>query len=525
VERGSYSSLTTKALALFLQDTISFDRFNLNIGLRYDRQIPYVDAQDVLAVINDHPAWTNNFSSAATNAIDGIIPAVGMTEIQGYDSDGNDYTWTNISPRLSLTWDMTGNGKNVLKVHGASYYQWMGSGHASRWRPGGTGGWMNFWWQDGNGNGVYDVSELYWHNTADYSLYRAFDDSGNFTGDLNDGAGVFYGSYDPLNPTRTTDPYRLVDKETTAPRTVEIGVTFEKELLSDFSVTLASSFRRYDQWNWNLSYYPDTGALESTDWYMSAGTPPANIPGIGDTKEASEHEWYVLKPEYGYTPWSFEKKRPDYHIDYYGLDVIFTKRLSNRWMFNGSFTLASQQAHFGDDGMINPTQTWALEGRGSTGRGEGETVRSGRYDTPVWMFKASGLYQLPIWDIDLSFTLNGRKGRKIRETFQITDYSLPNPRSQSQMIWMLPYGTDTSSDIFLLNLRVQKRLKFRDIGRIIFSFDLYNVLNASTIHWRYPKDHGRYTAQGSVFSPNPSFYFAKDNFAPRSFKLGVSFRF
>ncbi len=525
VERGSYSSRTTKAMSLFLQDTVTIDRLNVNFGLRYDRQLPFVDPQEVLAVIKDNPVWMNHFSASATNAIDSMIPAVSMPEIQGYDSEGNDYSWTNISPRFSVTWDVTGDGKNVLKTHAATYYQWMGSSHAYRWAPGGTGGWMHFWSTDANGNGLYELDELYWHNTGDYSLYRAFDDAGNFLGDLNDGAGVFYGSFDPLNPSQTTDPYRIIDKETTAPRTVEIGVTFEKELFKDLSVTLAPSFRRYDQWNWFLKYFPATGELESRDWYMSAGTPPSNIPGIGDTKQASEHEWYVLKPEYGYTPWSYEKKRPDYYIDYFGMDFIFNKRLSNRWMLNGSLTLASQQAHFGDEGMNDPTQTWALEGRGSTGRGEGETVRSGRYDTPVWMFKMSGLYQLPIWDIDLSFTFNGRKGRKIRESFEIVDYSLPNPRSQSNMIWMLPYGTETSEDVFLMNFRIQKRLNFRDIGRVTFSFDLYNVFNASTIHWRYPKDHGRYTVQGDVFSPNPSFYYAQDNFAPRSFKLGITYRF
>jgi hypothetical protein len=290
-------------------------------------------------------------------------------------------------------------------------------------------------------------------------------------------------------------------------------------------MTIAATYRKYDKWNWYLSYYPDTGQLESSDWYQSAGTPPASIDGIPDTKESSQHEWYVLKPEYGYTPWSFEKKRPDYNIDYYGLDVIFNKRLSSRWMMNASFTLGKQAAHFGDEGMVDPTQTWALEGRGTTGRGEGETVRSGRYDTPLWMFKASGLYQLPWYDIDISFTFNARQGRKVQEFYTIVDFDQPNPRSQSNRIWLIPFGTERSSDIILMNFRIQKRLNFSDVGRITFSVDLYNVFNASTIHWRYPKNHGKYTVQGQVFSPNPSFYYARDNFGPRVVKFGIRFTF
>ncbi len=525
VERGGYSSLTTKALALFAQDTITINNFNIRAGLRYDHQVPYVDPIEVFAVERDNPAWANNFSAAAINAIDGMIPSVKMEEIKGYDSAGNTYSWTNLSPRFSVTWDIGGNGKNVLKFYTAKYSQWMESGYASRWRPGGTGGWMNFWWLDGNSDGIYDVNELYWHRTSDYGLYRAFDDSGNFIGDLADAAGVLYGSYDPQNPQKTTDPYRLIDGATGAPRTIEVGFTYERELFRDFALTVSTCYRIYDRWNWNLSYYPDTGQLESSDWYMSAGLPPATIDGIPDTKESSNHEWYVLKPEYGYTPWTFEKPRPDYHINYYGVDFILNKRLSNRWMLNASVTLGKQEARFGDEGMIEPTQTWALEGRGTTGRGEGETVRAGRYDTPLWMVKASGLYQLPWYDIDVSFTFNARQGRKVQEYYTIVDYSLPNPRSQSNRIWLVPYGTEHSATIALLNFRVQKRLNFRDVGRITFSVDLFNVFNASTIHWRYPKNYGTYTVQGQVLSPNPSFYHAEDNFGPRVAKLGIRFTF
>jgi hypothetical protein len=448
-----------------------------------------------------------------------------MERIQGYDAEGNDYSWTNISPRFSFTWDITGNGENILKIHAAKYNQWMSQGYSSRWRPGGTGGWMHFWWVDQNSNGLYDLNELFWNRTSDYGLYRAFDDAGGFIGDLNDAAGIMYGSYDPKNPQQTTEPYNLIDGETGAPRTLAFGLTYERQLFQDVAVAVSSCYRKYDQWNWWLDYYPDTGQIESRDWYISAGTPPSNIEGLGSTKEASQHEWFVLKPEFGYTAWEFEKPRPDYYIDYYGVDFIFKKSLSNRWMLNASLTIGKQAAHFGDDGMIDPTQTWALEGRGSTGRGEGETVRSARYDNPIWMFKASGLYQLPWWDIDLSFTFNGRQGRKVQEYFTIYDYSLPNPRSVSSRIWLVPFGTEHSEDIYLVNLRIQKRINFMDVGQVTLSVDIYNALNASTIHWRYPKNHGKYTVQGSVYSPNPSFYYSRDNFGPRVIKFGIRIKF
>ena len=151
-------------------------------------------------------------------------------------------------------------------------------------------------------------------------------------------------------------------------------------------------------------------------------------------------------------------------------------------------------------------------------------MRSGRYDTPLWMFKASGLYQLP-WDVDISFTFNGRQGRKVQEYYNIVDTSLPNPRSNSNRIWLVPTGTEHSADVFLFNFRIQKRLNFRDVGKVTFSVDMYNVLNSSTIHWRQPKYHGTYTVQGNVFSPRANYYNAVDNFGPRVLKFGIRFSF
>lgn len=526
VRRGDYAASETTAYALFLQDTITYKNFNIALGLRYDYQWPEVKGKDVLAVIKDSPVWTDNFTPATINAIDNVIPAVGVSDIRAYDANGNNYRWASLSPRFSLSWDPWGNGKTVFKLSAATYYQWMGSGEASTWRRGGATGQVDFWWLDSNSDAICDFSELFWQTSDTYSLYRAFDGSGNLIGDLDDAAGIMYDSYDPSDPQKTTDPYTIVDGKAGAPRTTEIQFVVERELFTDFAVSVSGSFRRYDKWNWDLMYFPQTGQLESQDWYMSAGLPPSNIPGIGDTKDGKDHEWYVLKPEYGYTPWRFRETRPNYHIDYYGIDVIFTKRLSNRWMFNGSFTLGDQRTYFGDKGINNLTNKWAVDRRDyTTVSGSAPTSYTpGRYDNPLWMAKAMVLYQLP-YGVDLSLTFNGQEGRDVRETFAIKDFSQPNPRSNSATIFMLPLGTEHSDTIALFNLRVQKRITFENFGQVAFMLDVMNLLNSDTIHWRFPKDYGTYTVQGNVFSPNPSFYDARDTFGARIARIGVRFTF
>lgn len=527
VERGGYTSSITKAYALYLQDTISFSKFSLSVGLRYDYQWPGVLAKDVLAVIKDSPVWTENFTSATINAIDNVLPALTVNDIRATDVDGKNYRWANFSPRFSLSWDPWGDGKTVFKMSAATYYQWMGSGAASTWRRGGTSGWTNFWWLDSNSDELCDIGELYWQTSDTYSLYRAFNDSGDLVGDLNDAAGIMYGDYDPSNPQATTDPYTLVERNAGAPRTQEIQFLIEKQLYADFALSVSGSFRRYDKWTWDTMYYPEGGLLESQDWYMSAGTVPASIIGVGDTKEADEHEWYVLKPEYGYTPWKYRTQRLDYHIDYLGVDLVLTKRLSHRWMFNGSITLGTQKTYYGAKGINNPTNQWAVEGREyTTVSGSAPTsFTPGRYDNPLWMIKGMALYQLPFGDIDVSLTFNAQQGRDNRETFSIKDYSLPNPLSNSATIFMVPLGTDHSDTIVLLNFRAQKRMSLGTVGHVVFMLDVMNLLNSDTIHWRYPKDYGTYTVQGSVFSANPSFYHARDTFGARIARIGVRFTY
>lgn len=529
VERGSYQNLFADYWALFIQDKIEYKNFNFQLGLRYDYQSPYIEGRDVLAVIKDHPAWTGHFAPAAINSIDSIIPAVQMDDIRAYDSDGNDYVWANLSPRFALTWDIGGNGKTIAKFSASSYYEWMGSGFASRWSRGGTGGWSHFWWLDGNENQVVDLPELFWHTSDTFSLYRAFDDAGNFIGDLSDAAGIMYGSYDPSNPQKTTDPYTLTDSNTGAPRTIELGLSIERELARDLAVSMGVSYRLYNKFDWALQYFPGSGEIQSQDWFMSAGKPPATIPGLGDTKDAKNYEWYVQKAEYGYTPWLYQVARPDYHINYYGFDLIVSKRMSNRWMFNGSFTLGKQVVSYGDQGLTNLTNKWAVEGKEyttvSTSSPVGGAFSPGRLDNPFWMAKAMAIYQVPFWDIDLSLTFNAQEGRDVRETFSIVDTSLPNPRSQRATIFMSPLGTERSDHIFLLNLGIQKRVRVQDWGRIVFSVDIFNVLNSSTIHWRFPKDYGTYYVQSDVWAPNPGSYRVQDNFAPRVARLGIRFDF
>jgi len=539
--RSTNSSYGSKQFAAFLSDTITAGRFNFLLGLRYDRQIPCMGTYTITAVDKGNPAWINNVDSQTTDILNNFLPPLNVPAVPTLASDGSKFIWTTWSPRLGVTWDIAGNGKTVAKISLASYGDYMPNYEATAWQLGGTGGNTNFWWQD-NGDGIVDFKELYWHTISDYAPYRVFDDAGGFVGNYADAAGVFWSGYDPLNPTQTSAPYTLVDKNAGSSRTYEAIITLERQLLPDFSVQVSGTYRKYNHFRWYLKYFPETGDIQNASWYVSAGTPPANIPGIGDTKGAKDHDWYYQTAEAtAYSPWTFLKPQPEANNVYWGLDLVATKRLSNRWMLNASFTLQTQASHFGKNGILNanqtwwwpynpldPTNNWAYEGSVYSPSFGGGSGKIDQYVYTPWMFKAAGLYQLP-YDVNISATMIARPGYIQDEAFYIVDYRLPNPLSNDNYIEMVPFGSERLPTIFLMNLRLEKLLKLGDTGRIYLMADAFNLLNSGTVNRREQKVHGTYyiypDAAENTFVPDPTFNQLNEILNPRIIRFGVRFQF
>jgi hypothetical protein len=385
---------------------------------------------------------------------------------------------------------------------------------------GGAGGWIDFWWLDADNNWIVDLPELYWHTVSKkptYQLYRAFDNAGNFVGDFKDASGIMYGSYDPLNPQATVDPYQQVDGNAGSSRTSELMLTLERELFTDFAVSVNASYRRAGSTRWTLTYYPGTGLLESQDWYQSAGTPP--VTSVVDWKDAKNQEWYVLKKGFAYTPNSWVKKRPEYHRDFFGIDVIFNKRLSNKWMVNGSLSWVHEVAQYGDKGILNKTNLWAFENTPVGGYSS-----AGNYLYARWMAKIGGLYQFP-WDITASMTFLAREGFPIVENLTIVDYSQPNPRSQSATLYLKRWGSERLANFYNLSLRFEKMIRLADIGKIYLMADVFNVFNSAIVTTRYFREHGTYYVHNSYFRPNVNDYKPQQILNPLAVRLGLRFLF
>ena len=558
--RGYYSDMYTKALAGFFSDTITLGRFNLILGVRYDKQSPGLNPYKRFAV-DDNASW-NTVESGLKTKLDQILPGVDIAETKAtYDNGvdgprgGKSWFWNVWSPRLGLSWDVTGDGKTIAKLSVAQYGDFMGM-VAGTWAPYGVGGWLDFWWHDTNTNNLVEASELYWHTIAapSYQPYRVFNNDGSIAlsdAQWADAYGNWWGGYDRLDPTAVSDPRTTYSEDSWgSSRTSEAMLTLERELFTDFAVTVNASYRKIDRFNWSNKFFVDANGnrygFQTRDWYEIAthrvpaqiAVDPAKTKWDGNTGDAPNHDWYVMKKSFtegGYTfdpsytsSYSINTKRPDFYYDFYGVDLIITKRLSNKWMFDASVTLQNQKQHYGN-GYWEPTNLWAVDDRNYAANIGGASGKINQYVFSRWLVKAGGLYQFP-WDINASFTFLAREGWLIQETVGFVDYTLPNTRSRSFTSYIRPFGDDRLNTFYRFDFRLEKMFRLGDSGRIYVMADLFNVFDSLLENRRYQKTWGTYYYYGendsrNYFNPTLNAYSLNELLNPRVLRLGVRFTF
>jgi len=524
--------------AWYFSDVITWKRFNFNIGFRWDKVDSYIKERTYRSLYLEDTDlyWYDNYYEIVNKAltpetaqkIAALLPDQTCPRVE------RPIRFLSFSPRIGVTFDVFGNGKTIAKLAAALYPG--GALGAGYWAPGGLGGSINFYWWDKNGDNIISWDELYWAAyTSARTAYRAFDDKGNFVGNYKREFGLMWSGFEWEDPAKLVPSYYTVDKNWKYERDFELFAAIEREVLPNFGVSWQFTFRRYDRFTWELAYYPDINHIRSKDDYMVAGTVPATFtdPTTGkviSTKDAAGREWYVLKPgpTGESTKYTYVTNYPTcrYNI-YYGTDLVFNKRLSNRWMLNGSVTYQMVKRYYGDKGYVNPNNMWALEGRMyGFDMGGG----SGKVSVPMfsrWLVKLSGLYQLPM-GFNASFTLSGREGHFITESFVIYDTRLPNPRSQSATIYMTYWDQrKTTPNVWILNLRLEKAIRYGERGQMIyFSADVFNALNKNTLLRQYALDYGTYYVNDGRYTP-PSPTSGKPNevLNPRVVRFGVRFQF
>ena len=183
-------------------------RLTLNLGVRWDRQSDEALAADV----------------PANPLIPDIMPGINFPGLSG------GVMWNDISPRLGMTYDLSGTGKSVARASYAMYFGQMGpaSSPASSSRSARSA------------SGIRGPT-----STAIRSFSRSELNLTNFaTSYLTKSA-----SFDPANPTSFLSP-GTVDPNIKNDRTREFILGLQQELMRNLAVEVNYVWRKYDQFTW-----------------------------------------------------------------------------------------------------------------------------------------------------------------------------------------------------------------------------------------------------------------------------------
>jgi hypothetical protein len=431
--RDSQTAYDLANIAVYAQDTFTRNRLTISAGVRYDRNHDQALASSVGA--NPiFPQWLPGITFA------GVDPKI---------------VFNNFSPRLGLTYNVTGDGKTVVKGAYARYYGQVGTGGISGNINPVTAASVRFPWTDANGDKVAQASEI------NASLANVL---------------FFTGNYDPKNPgllgtTNTIDPN--VKNDTTD----EVIAGVDHELAAGFAVGANYVWRRYG----NFAYQATVGQT-SADWAAVPYTPAAITCPQGCPSVTYYQPTFLIPG-----PTIYQNVPGGFNRSFNGVEINGRKRLSNRWLMNTSFAYNDGVNHFGSypgnpnygAGLGNsvpedPTNRVQLDGAQyaplTGGSGIGNV-----YVNSKWLFKLSGLYQLP-YAFNVSAFYNTRQGYPFARFVQ----SPSRPFGAGVVsVWVDPVGTTRLPNFQNLDFHLDRPIALQRI-RLIPSLDVFNVSNSNT---------------------------------------------
>jgi hypothetical protein len=423
----------------YIQDSYSYKRLRVNAGLRYDwQQSKYLGgcvaanpvAPDLL------PAQCEDEKSSGLNAVTGKEEAL--------------RPFHQFSPRMSLTYDLFGNGKTALKATGSYYYDvkvtladsLSGLGTLNlTWGNNATSGACqgNSCWNDANRDGFIQRSELTGIPTANTSRY-------------NTTTGVLIATGNS------------VDASTKLARTRELTVGISHELIPNLAVGTDFIYRKYDRGtqSYVIGYQPGAAGFPLSSIYDGPFT-------YNDAVTGKSATYYQIKAGMTRpTAANVTMTALGYQV-YQGVDLTLNKRYSNKWQANVALTLQKRNDYEEPGSFVNPTGIEYFDGGNSGLR---------------YLLKVNGSYDLP-WGIMAStnFNMNDGANRNMSiagpgNVFGGVGQSLINYASLN----FQPPGSVRLERTMLWDFGLNKTFTFRGgQNRIKATIDGFNILNKATV--------------------------------------------
>ena len=369
--------------------------------------------------------------------VSGISPALNATV----------YSNTNLAPRLGFAYDLTGDGKTVLKAHYGQYYDGMYFQQYTRAVPG-------------------------FVNRISY----AYDPAGSKCGP----AGNCFTEF-----SRVPSPQYAVDPNMKHPRVDEVTVGFDRALAKDVRLSVTGIWR--EDKNVQGSVYPDARWSPLALTSSTSGTDPS-LKGIPVTG----YEWTNIdasnnNPIYTNVD-GFKYLDPNGNVlgvasaqrKYKGLMFVLSKRFSNRWQANLSYVLSRSE------GVINNTgsNTYGYQATVFYQTPTSSLVNTyGRttYDRPHEV-KAYATWQIPKIEVGFNAAYYFLSGTTYTPYQRFGSSAINYPVSAGRQPFLEPRGERRLDSQSRLDLRLEKIFKVGSgTDRLSVYADMLNVTNTGTV--------------------------------------------
>jgi hypothetical protein len=265
-----------------------------------------------------------------------------------------------------------------------------------------------------------------------------------------------------------------------------VGV--DHQLGAGFAVGANYVWRRYGNFSWN-----ERQGITSADWVAKSFTPTTGCQTDDGLRTAASRCDTVTyyQPAFQQPTVVTLTNVPGYDRTFNGVELMARKRMSHGWMLNSSFSYNDTKVHFGEfPGAANQanatTATTIPISEDPTNRalrdgGQYDYLTSGSgignvYVNAKWLFKLSGLYQLP-YQFSVSAFYNARQGYPFEQGILS-----PSRANGGNTVFVLldKVGDRRLPSYQNLDFHVERPIKATNL-RFVPSIDVFNLMNSNTV--------------------------------------------
>ncbi|MCP4658995.1 MAG: TonB-dependent receptor [bacterium] len=492
----------TDSQGVFFDDQwVVNDKLTLNLGLRYDK----MTAGYGTGKVYEQPATADGIND----------PPPVIRDRQGTGDIFDFKTW---SPRIGATYQLTDDGKTVLRASFGRFYAPVTTENLRRFGPDMPLTYRRvlhysvpFEIADADGDGFIDTQNLMDATRALPGLDPVWIDDQGLRDDswqlqVDEGLDDTYTDQLTLSLAREVRPNLAVEASYIYKKTGDILVNWpiNRQTQGDFvwdrvSYTAASTGNTFDVYTISLVDYNGDGVVDLEDARWVTDNIDYRVRNLGTVDGIPGERTY------------------------HGFQLAFQKRYSNRWQAMGSFLYSDS------DGVASRTshQDWYIDGpmimdtafvgspNNLVNNMEGQLPM-----TPKYSLKFAGSYTIPKVEVDLGFRFRYSKGRPLAVVEVIPQFASWMGQIEPNMILSTGGGggggfiagdADLLPNRKILDLSLGRDIPLGGDFTLNVTLDVLNALNDDTVNDAGYHDYD----YGQVLSL----------VSPRIYRLGVRFRF